>query len=330
LRKKLSDTSKDTFNLAQKKIKILGKEILPGSSEQLSLDIARLHTRTKVEIPIIVERAKEDGPILLLTAGVHGDEVNGIEIIRRIIKKGLNKPDKGTIICIPVFNVFGFLNMSREFPDGRDLNRVFPGAKKGSLASQLAYQFMTEIANYVDIAIDFHTGAADRTNFPQIRCVTSDSKLLELAHVFNPPFIIHSPYRAKSFRETMHLLGKTSLLYEAGKARVFDMEAIEMGIIGATNVMYHLGLKNRRYKAFQPQSIILQKTHWVRAPFSGMFQSLIKNGEKVMKGQTIALITDPYGDFERKVKSPFEAFVIGENTSAIVNKGDAIFHLGME
>jgi predicted deacylase len=157
-----------------KKIVILGKEILPGKTEELNLDVAKLHTTTPIQVPVIVSRGQKDGPVLLLMAGMHGDEINGMEIIRRIIRKGLNKPIRGTVICIPIFNIFGFLNMSRELPDGRDLNRCFPGSKTGSLASQFAYHFMKEIAPITDYIVDFHTGAAQRSNFPQIRCVFRD------------------------------------------------------------------------------------------------------------------------------------------------------------
>ncbi|NDC29160.1 MAG: succinylglutamate desuccinylase, partial [Crocinitomicaceae bacterium] len=145
---------------------ILGEEIRPGKSYQLNLDVAKLHTRTPILVPVIVNRAKEDGPTVLLMAGMHGDEINGIEIVRRFIYKKLNIPTKGTIICLPVFNIFGFLNVRRELPDGRDLNRSFPGSSKGSLAAQFSYHFMKEIAPHCDYIIDFHTGASQRNNFP--------------------------------------------------------------------------------------------------------------------------------------------------------------------
>ena len=150
-----------------KKITILGQDIAPGKHYELNLSVAKLHTSTPVQIPIIVDRAKIDGPTVVLMAGMHGDEINGVEIIRRIIRKKYNKPIVGTIICIPIFNIFGFLNLKRELPDGRDLNRSFPGSLTGSLASQFAYQFITEIAPVTDVLIDYHTGAVQRNNFPK-------------------------------------------------------------------------------------------------------------------------------------------------------------------
>src|SRR3989338_36575 len=160
-----------------KRFFILGTEILPGKGAELSMNVAKLHTNTPIQVPVIVQRAEKDGPVLLLMAGMHGDEINGMEIIRRVIRKGWNKPSTGTIICIPVFNVFGYLNVKRELPDGRDLNRSFPGTKSGSLASQFAYQFMKEIAPNIDLAIDFHTGAAQRSNIAQIRCLKTDKPI---------------------------------------------------------------------------------------------------------------------------------------------------------
>ena len=174
-----------------KRFFILGKEIAPGESVELSMNVAKLHTHTPIQVPVFVERAEKDGPVLLLMAGMHGDEINGMEIIRRVIRKKWHKPNAGTIICLPVFNIFGYLNIQRELPDGRDLNRSFPGTKNGSLASQFAYQFMKEIAPKVDVVIDFHTGSAQRSNISQIRCVLSDAESVELAHVFDPPFIVN-------------------------------------------------------------------------------------------------------------------------------------------
>lgn len=205
------------------------------------MDVAKLHTRNSIKIPVIVERAKLDGPTLLLMGGVHGDEVNGVAIVRDLIQKKYNKPVRGTIICIPVFNVFGYLNLSRDFPDGRDLNRMFPGSSNGSLASQFASKFTKEIAPLVDYVLDFHTGGAERENFPNVRCVLHQEKAFELAKIFGAPFIVHSDYITKSIRDTINKLGKTILLFEGGKSKNLDEAVISCGVNGAINVMKHLG-----------------------------------------------------------------------------------------
>ncbi len=308
---------------------ILGKEILPGKGAQLNLDVARLHTRTPILVPVIVERAKEDGPTVLLMAGLHGDEINGIEIVRRFLRKKLHKPTKGTIICLPVFNIFGFLNIKRELPDGRDLNRSFPGSAKGSLASQFAYHFMKEIAPHCDYIIDFHTGASQRNNFPQIRCVMSDPESMELARVFNPPFIINSSLIGKTIRESMIKMKKMVLLFEGGMANNIEEMVVEEGLNGTKRLIAHLGMRNYKIDISKDREpIVLQESRWLRAPNSGMFQALVKNGSQVDRGTILAIVTDPYGNFEKKIKSPISGYVICANESPVVFKGDAIIHIG--
>jgi len=313
----------------KEKVKILDREIKRGENVTLELDIAKLHTRNTLQIPIIINRAKEDGPVILFIAGIHGDELNGVEIVRRIIHSKLNKCIKGTVICIPVFNVFGFLNISREFPDGRDLNRMFPGSAKGSLASQFAYQFMKGIAPAVDYVIDFHTGGADRVNAPQTRCDLNDEASFNLAKVFGTQFIVHSKHLAKTVRQSLSLLGKTALLFEGGKAKHLDENVIQSGVNGAINILNHFNMR-RLNDVQHEESIIVKKSKWIRAPYSGMFQSKIKNGQWIEAKTVMGIITDPYGDFERKIKAPFDCYVFCSNITPIVNRGDALYHVSVE
>lgn len=318
-----------TAKPAHKKMVILGKEILPGKGAQLNLNVVHLHTRTPILVPVIVERAKEDGPTVLLMAGLHGDEINGVEIIRRFLRKKLHKPTRGTIICLPVFNIFGFLNIKRELPDGRDLNRSFPGSAKGSLASQFAYHFMKEIAPHCDYIIDFHTGASQRNNFPQIRCVMSDPESMELARVFNPPFILNSSLISKTIRESMIKMKKNILLFEGGMANSIEEMVVEEGLNGTKRIISHLGMRNYKIDiAKDRKPVVLNESRWLRAPNSGMFQALVKNGSQVDKGTVLAVVTDPYGNFEKKIKSPSSGYVICANESPVVFKGDAIINLG--
>lgn len=316
---------------SQKKLVILGTEILPGKGAELNLDVAKLHTSTPIQVPVIVQRAKVDGPVLLLMAGMHGDEINGMEIIRRVIRKGWNKPNAGTVICIPVFNIFGFLNVSRELPDGRDLNRSFPGSNSGSLASQFAYHFMKEIAPYVDYVIDFHTGSAQRNNYAQIRCVFSDKQSLELARVFNPPFIIHSSYISKSVREAMNKRGKKILLFEGGKTNSIEEIVVNEGLDGIKRMLEHLQMRNFKNDRMENREpVYIRNSRWLRAAHSGMFCLQVKNGTLVEAGTVLAIITDPFGKIERKVKATIAGYVFCVNETPIVNKGDALFHIGEE
>ncbi len=310
---------------------ILGQEILPGRGFQLNLEVAHLHTRTPIQVPVLVERAKVDGPTVLIMAGLHGDELNGIEIVRRFLRKKLNKPSSGTIICLPIFNIFGFLNLKRELPDGRDLNRSFPGSNKGSLAAQFAFHFLKEIAPHCDFIIDFHTGAAQRNNFPQIRCPFSDPDSLELAKVFNPPFILDTALIAKTLRESIIKSKKKILLFEGGKSNNIEENVIEEGLNGLKRLISHLGM--RTYKIDFTQSrkpLFVGESKWMRAPSSGMFQCFVSNGSAVQKGDKLALVTDPYGKYEKKIKATQNGFVICINEAAVVYKGDAIIHIAKE
>jgi len=311
------------------KLTLLGVEIERGSSVCLQFDVAKLHTRNSIQVPVFVERAEKDGPVLLLLSGVHGDEINGVEIVRRILRNKFNKPKRGTIICIPVFNVFGFLHSSRKFPDGRDLNRVFPGSKRGSLASQFAYEFKKEIASHVDYVMDFHSGGADRVNIAQTRCMLNDKKTFEMAKAFRAPFIVQSKFISKSIRATFHGLGIPALLFEGGKSMLYDEEAIRYGVQGAKNVMNHLGMTKWKTES-QNTSIIVKKSKWLRASHSGMFHVKVKNGEWVRKKTVLGLVTDPFGEFEKKIRAPFDCYVFCVNISPIVNRGDAVFNVSDE
>ncbi|MFK7925480.1 MAG: succinylglutamate desuccinylase/aspartoacylase family protein [Bacteroidia bacterium] len=315
-----------------KALHILGKDIAPGSKCQINLDIARLHTRTKLEVPVIIERAKKEGPCLLFLAGIHGNELNGVEIVRQIISQGINKPTAGTVICIPVLNVFGFLNQTREFPDGRDLNRVFPGTKTGSLASRFAYHFMQEIVPHIDYGVDFHTGGASRFNYSQVRIDPKDEECRRLAETFGAGFIINAPQREKSFRESSARLGKKVLLFEGGKSLYLDRKVTQIGLLGAKRIMQYLGMRDFSTSlATAPpltESILISSSKWVRAKHSGMYRSFISLGSKVSKNDVLGSITDPYGDFTHKVLAPMDAYIICSNHSPIVNQGDAIIHLG--
>ncbi|MGJ8745977.1 succinylglutamate desuccinylase/aspartoacylase family protein [Polaribacter sp.] len=308
---------------------LLGKEIPEGKRTILEIEVAKLHTRTTVKVPVIIERSKEPGPVVLLLAGVHGDEVNGVGIIREILNQKLNKPKKGTIICIPVFNIFGYLIQTREFPDGRDLNRMFPGSLNGSLASQFAFQFTKEIAPFVDYVIDFHTGGDQRENIAQIRCAEGDKKGLELAKVFNPPMIVYSSYISKSLRDTMNKLGKTILLFEGGKSKELNANIISEGVNGTKNVLIYLGLIDGEITV-KGDPIFIKNAKWLRATYSGMFKITVKNGARVKKKEILGVIQDPFGEFKKRVYAPFDCYVFCINKTAIVNKGDALFHLSVD
>nr|WP_321221721.1 succinylglutamate desuccinylase/aspartoacylase family protein [uncultured Psychroserpens sp.] len=310
-------------------LEILGEKIALGKSATVNFEVAKLHTRNTLEVPIIIERSKKPGPTVLITAGIHGDEINGVEIVRQIIAKGINKPKIGTTICVPVINVFGFLNMDRLFPDGRDLNRVFPGSANGSLASRVANFVMKELVPHVDFAMDFHTGGADRFNASQIRIVKDDDRLIELAHVFGAPFIYYSQNLNKSFRNACSKAGVPMLLFEGGKSFNIHSTVTNTGVNGAKRVLHHLGMLNRKFKVSKPktQAIIIEESKWLRAKFSGMFKATVSINAFVNKNDVIGNITDPYGSFNHFVKAPNAGYIFNVNESPIIYQGDAIFHI---
>jgi len=311
---------------------LLGKDILPGESVTINFNLAKLISTSSVEIPVIVERSKKPGPIVLITSGIHGDEVNGIEIVRQIIAKKINVPKIGTTICIPVLNIFGFLATERYFPDGRDLNRVFPGTPRGSLASRFAYQFVKKILPIADICMDFHTGGADRFNAPQIRVDPRDKIAMQYATTFNAPFTLHSKTISKSYRATCMRLGKPILLFEGGKSRMSDKAIAKTGVVGAMRVLESLDMLKKDFKIPEQAhtTVPIKTTQWKRASYSGLLHNKVNCGDFVTKGQILASITDPYGKFRHVVKASHEGYLINVNEAALVYQGDAIFNISTD
>ena len=311
-----------------KVITINGQDIGLNQQVLTRLNISRLPSGTIIDIPVHVFRGAEDGPVLLLMAGMHGDEVNGVEIVRRMLRRKMLRPERGTVIAIPVLNIYGFLNFSREVPDGKDVNRSFPGSEYGSLASRVAHSFVKEILPWVDYGIDFHTGGASRANFPQVRCLLANTKSEKLAHAFGAPFIINSNLRAKSLRKEASKYGKNIIVYESGEALRFDEEGIQEGINGTFRVMAYLEMQKSTVPPTRP-SIICLKTSWVRAKVAGLFRSQIVLGDYLNKSQAIGSIADPYGQMSVRIKAPTEGYVIGLNRMPVVNQGDALLHIGI-
>lgn len=310
-------------------ITILGESILAGESKTIDMEIAKLHTTTKLKIPVIIERSLIDGPVVLLSAGIHGDEINGVEIVRQIIVNKINKPKTGTIICIPIVNMFGFVNKSREFPDGRDLNRVFPGSQKGSLASRFAFHILKEIMPIVDFAIDFHAGGASRFNAPQIRLTANNAELKILADVFDAPFTLFSKNIAGSFRSSSAKLDVKMLLFEGGKSLDINNQIAIEGVNGTKRLLCYLGMlsDDQTIEKQAKKTIYIEKSGWIRAKCSGLLHDYNMIGQFVKKGTVLGLISDPFGKFEQKVKAPNDGYVINANHSPIVYEGDAIYHL---
>lgn len=282
-----------------------------------------------IEAPIFVLRSRRKGPTVLLCGGLHGDEINGVEILRRFVMPDYPwELQSGTIIAIPVINTFGFINFSRELPDGKDVNRSFPGNPGGSLASRVAHFMTHRVLPHVDIGVDYHTGGASRFNFPQVRYAANDKRAKSLADAFAPPVILHSGLIDKSLRKQMHGMGKTLLVYEGGESMRLDGDVVKQGMAGTLRLLKHLGMVPDAPEPESP-SILCHKSSWIRAKRSGIYTAVGKAGAFVHKKDLLGYISDPYGEFQVEVRATSDGFVVGHNNMPVVNQGDALVHLGI-
>lgn len=325
----------------QKPVTIAGVTVAPGSHETIDVPLAPMYTHNDVQMTLHVINGRYAGPTLFVNAAIHGDEINGVEVIRRVLKlKQLNRI-RGTLIAIPIVNVYGFLNNSRYLPDGRDLNRSFPGSPKGSLASRIAHTFVKEILLKSTHGIDIHTGARHRGNLPQIRADLSNPHVEQLAKAFGVPVVIDSKIRDGSLREMGDDESIPILLYEAGEALRFDELSISAGVRGVLNVMREIDMlpskksvtnevneknKNKKEKK-QKETIVSKKTSWIRAPYSGILRALVPLGAKVEKGNVLGLIGDPLGTYEYEVVADHDGIVIGRTFLPLIHEGEAVFHV---
>ena len=316
----VAKTSRPTFDIG-------GTVIYPGTRQTVNLPMSLLSNHTPMDIPIHVVHGKRDGPRLFISAAIHGDELNGVEIIRRILKTPRVNKLRGTLVAVPIVNVFGFLAHSRYLPDRRDLNRSFPGSEKGSLTSQLAYLFMNEVVLRCTHGIDLHTGAIHRSNLPQIRADLTDPMMEQLAQSFAAPLVLHSDLRDGSLRRAATDKKIPTMLYEAGEALRFDELAIRLGVRGIIRVMQALGMFGKLTPPRKNTSVVSLSSYWLRAPIGGIFQSLLPLGARVKKGDNIGLVTDPMGSTEMLVEAIDPGILIGRTSLPVVNQGDALFHI---
>ena len=319
-------------NKTDPEILVIGGNKIPrGKRERVQIEFASLYDYTQLTIPVEVIRGARRGPVLFISAAVHGDEINGVEIIKKILKKSFLKKIKGTLILVPVVNIFGFNNKSRYLPDRRDLNRSFPGSKKGSLASRLAYTFMREIVAKSTHGIDLHTGAIHRTNLPQIRACLDDKLTKDLAEGFGVPVVINSSLRDGSLREAARKKNVSMLLFEGGQALRYESHVIKIGVRGCASVMKKIGMIDQSAvssSSLNSSKIFIAKSiFWTRAPHSGAFSARVKIGDKISKGNILAVITDSFGRNPFTIKAEENGILIGVSLLPLVNKGDAMFHI---
>lgn len=306
----------------------LGKALVgPGERTIVDVPLPGLYTETSVNMPVHVLHGRREGPTLFVSAAVHGDEINGVEIVRRLLLQPQLKKLRGTLLVVPIVNVLGFHNQSRYLPDRRDLNRSFPGRGQGSLAARLAHIFLSDVVMRADFGIDLHTAAIHRDNLPQIRADMSLEALGPLAKAFAAPVLIHSAPPEGSLRHSAASENVPILVYEAGEALRFDEVSIRIGLRGIVNVMRELGMISLKRKSPKP-SAVLRSTTWVRAPSSGIARMVAKLGDVVSKGDVLAYVGDAGGDDEEPMVAPLSGVIIGRANLPLVYEGEAIFHIG--
>ena len=284
---------------------------------------------TPMAMTLHVVHGRLDGPCMFVSAAIHGDEVNGVEIIRRLLaSKAMNRL-KGTLIAVPIVNVHGFISHSRYLPDRRDLNRSFPGTEKGSLASQLANLFSSSVLERCSHGIDLHTGSFHRFNLPQIRFTSDDPEQLQMAEAFGAPVILDSKVREGSLRATTLKMGVHALLYEAGEALRFDESAIRTGYRGVISVMHSIGMLSGRSPKTRIEPLVSEESTWVRSPGSGVLRVIRGGGAVVRAGDVLGMLSDPFGESEEPVTAHESGIIIGRTNLPVVNQGDALFHIAL-
>lgn len=313
---------------------VIDKEVFkPGESGVVKLNVGRLPSDTKITIFAHVFRSKVEGPTTLILGGVHGDEINGIEIVRRFLNGDtLDNLKSGSVIVIPLLNVYGFINFNRYVPDGKDVNRSFPGTMNGSLASRIARTVTKYILPNVDYIFDFHTGGDSRFNYPQIRYSKFDKVAAELAIKFDAPLLIQGGTIPKSLRRTAKDLSIPTLVYEGGESVRLSSLAIDNGLRGLKNCLGFLGILPASFRKLnkKKEKVLIKKTSWLRASYSGIFIWTKQSGESVSRGDKLGTINDPNGQKSISVISHKTGFIIGHNNASVVNQGDALFHIGYE
>ncbi|HEY9888553.1 MAG TPA: succinylglutamate desuccinylase/aspartoacylase family protein [Candidatus Obscuribacterales bacterium] len=301
--------------------------IPPSKRVKIEIPVTRLPTGTTLSLPVAVVRGRYPGPCMWLSAAIHGDELNGVEIIRRVIRTLKPAALRGTVLAVPVVNIFGLIEQSRYLPDRRDLNRSFPGSQRGSLAARLAAIFMQEVVSHCTHGIDLHTGAIHRKNFPQIRANLADPITYNFAKAFGAPILIHADTRDGSLRESAAHRNIPTLLYEGGEALRFDEEAIQVGVDGVRRVLAYLDM----YTLDAPTQVVLaieaHETRWVRASRGGFWHRKVDLGQQVSHKETLGFITDAFGDKPAPVRCPVNGWVVGHNQNPLIHQGDALVHI---
>src|SRR5690554_2717672 len=315
--------------MARAAFEIVGHHVAPGTRQTVEVPVAKLYTHTPLHIPVEIVHGRREGPVLMVCGAIHGDEINGVEIVRRVLTNSALRHLRGTLVAVPIVNIFGFVQRTRYLPDRRDLNRCFPGSETGSLGGRIAYLLRTKIMEPVTHIIDLHTGAIHRFNLPQIRAELKNPETARMAEAFGAPIIINAGLQEGSLRAYADSLGIPVITYEGGEALRFDDVVINSGVKGVMRVMRELEMvpAKKNPKAPRKRSEIAANSQWVRADIDGIMRPVAMLGQRVRKGQKLAMIADPFGQSETAVITPCSGIVICVNNLPLVNEGEAIYHI---
>jgi predicted deacylase len=298
----------------------------PGSVREIELLGARLPTGTPLSIPVRIVHGKREGPVLWISACLHGDEISGLEIVRQVLQRVDPGRLRGTLLAVPIVNAYGFLQQSRYLPDGRDLNRSFPGSARGSLAARLAHLFVREIVDRSTHGIDLHTATRHRSNLPQVRADLDDEATRAFAEAFGAPVALHSRTRDGSLRESAARRGKPVLVFEGGEALRFDTDVIRIGTQGVLQAMDQLGMLHRK-RRLQSTPLVARRSEWLRAPRSGILRLTTRVGATVEPRQVLGEVSDPFGENAAALRASMRGIVIGQALLPTVHQGDAVVHV---
>jgi predicted deacylase len=307
---------------------IAGLNVEPGSRQVFMLRSSESFLTGEIHTWGEVIRGVEPGPVLCLTGGVHGDELNGVEIVRSVLKRADPEKMGGVLVGVPIVNPFGFVNQSRYLPDRRDLNRYFPGRAEGSMASRVAWELWSRVIVHCTHLIDLHTGSQNRTNLPQIRGDLGVPSVMEIARSFDAPVVIHNPGLGGTLRSSASRTGITAVLYEAGETLRFQSEEVARGVLGVRNVMRALGMHRGRRANLGEQHIYAQ-TRWLRADRGGILELTVKLGDTIRQGEVIGVISDPLRRTQADFVSVRQGRVIGLSLLPMVVPGMAVVHVGL-
>lgn len=308
---------------------IAGEKIHRGTRREVTLRLSESFTASQVDIPVVVVRGRQPGPSLCLIGGIHGDELNGMEIVRRVMERQHPEGLAGTIIGVPIVNVFGFATQTRYLPDRRDLNRSFPGSPNGSTAARIAHRLFSEVVHHCTHLIDFHTGSLHRTNLPQIRGDLRDEEVLRLARAFGAPALLHSPGPSNTLRRSAVSAGVAAILYEAGETMRFQQPEVRRGVAGTEAVMRALGMREGETSTAE-KTVLYSGSEWVRAERGGLVELAVSPGDFVEAGDLLGTITDPLRKEMGFIRAPRAGTVLGAVVAPMVLPGLAVVNLGIE